>query len=238
MGTKYGYRNGILTFFEGTTHERVKPCAPILLDEDFIGALNANKWTTIDNGDETELKVANQHGGIFELLFTTKDEKQTPGLYAGDRLEFNIDKGPIFEARVAIQTLPTLLAEFFFGMSGVHADGTLSTGAGPLIHAFFLADGSGEIFVRTDDGTTASAIVTTGVTVIAGAYHIFRIDLTQPENVLFYIDGVRVAPTTTFDMSTGSPNLQPYFRGHKATDGTTATVGALRIDSVRVWNKR
>ena len=218
MSTRYTYRNGNLTFFSDTTQERILPVTPVVLSEDFLGVLNGDQWTVIDAGAETELKVANQHGGVFELLFTSKDEKQTPGLYQADRLEFNIDKAPIFEARIAIQTIPTLLCEFFFGMSGATADGTVSTGAGPLIHAFYLVDGSGEIFIRTDDGTTASSIVTTGITVVAGDYHIYRIDMTESNNILFFIDGERVASTTTFDMSTGSADLQAYFRGHKASD--------------------
>ena len=235
MSTRYTYRNGILTFFDDSTHERVLPIAPIELEDDFLGTLNSDKWTASDAGNETELKVDNQHGGVFELLFTTTDQKQTPGLYQGDRLEFNIDKGPIFEARVAIQTLPTLLCEFFFGMSGATADGTISTNAGPLIHAFFLFDGSGVAFVCTDDNTLDSAIVTTGITVVAGAYHIYRIDMTEPANVLFFIDGVRVASGTVFNMSTGSESLQAYFRGHKASDVGTAILSDADGSSAALW---
>jgi hypothetical protein len=219
MSTRGKFWKGIYSFFESTNQETIKPLAPFLLDEDFLGTLNGDLWTAIDTGDETEAKVADQHGGIFELLFTTKDEKQTPGIACNDVLEVALDNGPIFEARVAIQTLPTLLCEFFFGLAGAHADGTVSTGDGPSVHAFFIVDGSGEVFVRTDDGTLESSIVTTGVTVVAGEYHIYKIDMTDPENILFAIDGKWVALGTTFDMSTGSGiMLQPYFRGHKASD--------------------
>jgi hypothetical protein len=54
-------------------------------------------------------------------------------------------------------------------------------------------------------------------------------------DVKFYIDGARVAASTTFDMSGYSAGLQPYVQIQKTSDANTDSVV---VDYVYVISKR
>ena len=74
---------------------------------------------------------------------------------------------------------------------------------------------------------------------VAGTYNIFRIDFTNLYDVKFFIDGVRVATGTTFDMSNltaGEQQMQPYFSLDKA--GGLASLGDMNIDYVKILSNR
>jgi hypothetical protein len=236
MTTKYGYRNGVLSFFDSATHERVLPVAPIVFKDDFIGAVNAN-WTLVDlHADATEVKIANQHGGVFGLATGATAAEQEASMYYTNLLEWSATKGFIAEFVAQHFVVPTLLNETYFGMANAYVKGRLSAAdEGPTIHAMFMAVGSGAIVIHTDNNVAADNNgIATGVTVVTGAYHTYRIDFTTITDVLFYIDGARVASGTTFDL-TGAGNLQPYISVYKSGG---AGLGTLYIDSVKIWSKR
>jgi hypothetical protein len=91
------------------------------------------------------------------------------------------------------------------------------------------------VTVETDDNTTDSGLIATGQT-LATTYKKFYIDFTGGKtNVKFYIDGVRVAPATTFSMSGTTGSLQPFFQIQKAAN---TNVDSITIDYVRVELKR
>jgi hypothetical protein len=103
----------------------------------------------------------------------------------------------VFEARVALQTLPTLLSEAVWGLAGdknAVADSVAES-------IWFKADGDGVIVVENDDTSNTNDDIATGTTLTAGTFAIFRIDCTTITDCLFYINGARVASGTTFDMS-------------------------------------
>lgn len=248
MTTKAKYRNGVYTLFDSSTHESISVGAPIYFFDDFGGTTlkaGATIWTAKDisvAGTTVEANLADQHGGIFQLAMDAQDEEQEAGMTWGNQLNFNMDKGPIIEFRAALHTLPTLLTEIYFGVANDYVKGRLAAAdEGPTVHAVFhfsifgaVAGGLAEIY--TDDDSTDNGPVTTGVTVLADAYHIFKIDFTQIANVLFYIDGVRVANTTTFSMANGSNVVvQPYLMVYKDSG---AGLGDVYFDYVKVWSKR
>lgn len=241
--TKAKWRNNILTYYDGTTYETTKPLAPFVFYDDFEGgviqttAAGVKGWTVIDTGAATEAIVANGACGVLSLNLTNANEKQEAGITMGNTKNFWLDNGPIFEARVAVHTAPAGQAELYFGLAGDYVEGPIAEAdAGPLIHAFFCFDGSLVCRIFTDDNSTDNDAVATGTTVVADAYHIFRIDFTDPADVKFYIDGQNVATTTTFDMSNGTNiPVQPFFMAHKEADPTTVGAGSLYIDYVRVW---
>lgn len=217
--------------------------AALKFEDDFLNtaimtaAAGVVGWTAKDTsaaGDTTPGIVANQSGGIAELKHDNQDEEQESGLYFGDALNFNLDKGLIIEFRLAAKVLPTLLTEMYFGLANAYVKGTLAAAdQGPTIHGVFMLDGSGAVTIHTDDTSNDNDAVATGITVIAEAQHIFRIDALAPASLKFYIDGVRVATSTTFDMSTGANVvLQPYLMGYKSAG---AGLGTLYIDYVRAW---
>jgi hypothetical protein len=241
MSTKQVYRNGIWTLYESTTHERVAPFAPILFYEEFLGTTlvaGATIWTAKDiHAEATEANIADQHGGVFGMGIGATDAEQEAGLTMGDHLNFNLDKGPIIEFVAALHTLPTLLAEIYFGIGNNYTKGTLAAAdQGPTIHAAFMFDGSGVCTLHTDDnGGEDNNAVATGVTILADIYHVFRIDFTTITDVLFFIDGVNVG-TAGLSMANGADVVvQPYMMVYKSAG---AGLGDLYVDSVKIWSKR
>jgi hypothetical protein len=237
MSTKARYRNGILEFYESQTHERVSPFAPALFEDDFLGTglQTTDVWTAIDVsavGDTTPLLAADAGNGIARFPLDVTSEAQESGFTFGDQRDFVLNQGLVFEARVALQTLPTLLSEAVWGLAGdknAVADSVAES-------IWFKADGDGVIVVENDDTSNTNDDIATGTTLTAGTFAIFRIDCTTITDCLFYINGARVASGTTFDMSqVAALKLQPYFHIAKASG---AGLGVLDVDYVRVWQKR
>lgn len=247
MGTtKSRWRNGILEFYDSVTHETVMPIAPVYFYDDFLGhqlndyvAADASNavWLAKDTANATEGLLADGINGVLALALTNANEKQEAGVTFGDERPFILSQGPVFETRMALHTLPTGQAEVYFGLCGDYVEGPIAEAdAGPAEHIFFCFDGSGACKIFTDDGTTDNDAVATGVTVIADAYHVFKIDCSTPTDVKFYIDGDRVASGTTFSVNAvAALKLQPYLNIHKETG---VGVGEGYFDYVRVWSKR
>ncbi len=241
--TKAKWRNNILTYFDAGSYETTLPVAPILFYDDFnntvlqTAAAGVVGWTLKDTGGGTEAVVANQHGGVYSLNLDATNEKQEAGMYWGDALNWNLDKGPIIEIRAAVHTAPTSQAEIYFGLANAYVEGPIAEAdAGPTVHAFFAFDGSLVCKIFTDDASTDNDAVLTGTTCTLDQFYIFRIDATVITDVKFYIDGNAVATSTTFDMSNGSNVVtQPFIMVHKETE---VGVGSLYVDYVKIWSPR
>ena len=245
MSTKAKWVNGILKFYDSVTYEEAHPMAPLVFCDDFLGAStvvpaagsaeSGMSWVKkiVGAAPPTVAGVADAVNGQIQCALTSADQKQDAGLYFGDQRNFSLEQGLVWEARVAFSVLPTLLAEAVFGMIGDWADGPDAI----TYSAFFSADGSGAITCETDDNATDSGAIASGVTVIASAWHIYRIDFTSVTDIRFYIDGVHVATGTTFAYAATGANaiLQPYLGLYKASG---AGVGTMEIDYVRLMQKR
>jgi hypothetical protein len=247
MSTKSQWANGILTFYDGSTFETADPLAPVVFYDDFLNtnirtaATGIEGWTLKDTsvaGTVVMAIRANQHGGVATLeLDGTQNEKQEAGMYGGDARNWNIDKGPIFEARVAVRLTGTGQTEMYFGLANAYVEGPIiEADAGPTVHAFFAFDANLTPALYTDDASTDTDGTATGITAVEGTFNIYRIDFTDAADVKFYIDGVRVGAATTHVMTNGTNvTLQPFFMVHKET---STGVGKLDIDYVRVWSPR
>ena len=232
--TKAKWRGGQLAFYDSATHETVKSMAPRQQFEDFEGAaIDANKWLYTDAGAATEA-LDGVSGAV--LTFDATNENQEAGIVnQGNVLAWDISKGLIIEFRAALTVLPTLVAEAHLGVLGESQvdDKQIASADDYAEHACFVADGSGAIVIYTDDGTDDNDAVATGITVLAGVNHVYRIDFTDDSDVKFYIDGAGVATTTTFDLSAiASPLVQPYVNMTKH-DG--AGLGTLTLDYIKIW---
>jgi hypothetical protein len=234
--------NNILTYFHRSTFERVLPVAPLVFYDDFVGAGNVvvpaaasaesgMPWAKkiVGAAPPTVAGVADGGGGLVQCALTSASQKQDAGLYMDDQRNFDITKGLIWEARVKLSVLPTLVAEAVFGLVGDWADGPDAI----TYSAFFTADGSGEIICEADDNATNSS-ATSGVTATTAQWKIYRIDFSDVTDVRFYIDGVHVATGTTFPYAATGANaiLQPYIGLYKASG---AGVGTVQVDYVRIW---
>lgn len=235
---EYNWQNtGRQVFYDGSTFETLMNSYPVQYVEDFAGNTailsdGTTIWTALDVGaNGTTAQVADQHQWLLHL--TADSEAQDQGIYHGDNRTFDVGAGLIFEARVDMAVAPGTGVRAVFGMCGDHAlDKDAITES-----AWFSFDASMVGDAETDD-TTNDTSAATGNTAVAGTYDIYRIDFTTLADVKFFINGVRVAASTTFDMSNLSASeqqMQPYFMIDKPS-GTS--LGDVNIDYVKIFSNR
>ena len=244
IGCKWNWHNtGHQVRYDKSTYETLKTSYPLYFYDDFVGvaggspiAAGTATWAVVDVAGATEAVVANSSNGIFRLYLNAgAAEAEDAVLYHGDNRTFNVGNGLIFETKIDVAVLPTLTAETVWGIAGDHHldNDTVAQ------FAWFKLDGSGAVVCETDDdGAEDNNDVATGVTAVPGTANIFRIDFTTLANVKFFIDGVRVASSTTFNLSAlagGALRLQPYFDLNKDADNGAGTVD---IDYVKIWSNR
>jgi hypothetical protein len=234
------WRGNQLAFYDKTTYETVKPIAPIVFFDDFLGTvINTDFWTDMDiaGGISTAPALS-----VFECALAAGNENQAAGCYGKDDKPFDIGKGLIFETRLAVTAAAASTGEIQFGVMndsyGITSQRFLLADeiAKYAFFGFYTTVGAGLIpVIRTDDATHDSGIVSSGIAAVTLAeYHVYRIDFTSLESVKFYIDGVGVATTTTFIMhSAASLTVQPWLMVYKH-DGDGGR-GSIKIDYVKIW---
>jgi len=235
--TRAKWVNNQLTYYDGTTGETVEPCAPAYFFDDFLGPINLDVWTDLELNTAVTTAPA---ASVFNCAMGAVNENAAAGLYGKDDKPWNIDKGFIFEARLAVTVAPANTAEIHIGVMndsyGANSQGVVLNDEIAKV-AFFTFCASLNARIYTDEGTAArKANVDTGITVVAGVYHIYRIDFTNSASVKFYIDGVNVAGGTTFVMNTvAALMVQPWITVYKKNDAGTNAAGAFNLDYVRLW---
>lgn len=227
--------------FDQNTDETVARFQPCIVDEDFIGAGHASipasgspatgyPWvqkTVKSAGSPSVAVVSNSAAGIVALSLDTTSEKQEATLYANDQKNWDVTKNLTWETRAAFTVPPGPLVEIVFGLQSAWIDGPDNAAQ----YVRFQALASGLVNMQTFDGTLAAA-GSSGVTLSAGAYHVFRIDAADVTNIRFFVDGNEVSTTGQFKFAaTGaSAVLQPYCSVYKASG---AGAGTLSIDVIQ-----
>jgi len=231
---------GHQVWYDKSTFETLQTTYPLQFVEDFNGAAGGSVfdgtmlWNVVDVGAATEAIVADSSGGQFLLHLAVTNEAEDAVLYHNDNRTFDVGNGLIFETRVNMAVSPGAGVAAVLGMCGDHnLDKDTATES-----AWFKFAANLVALAETDDTTNDNDDVATGVTAVAGTYNIYRIDFTTIADVKFFIDGVRVASGTTFDMSNLSAaeqQMQPYFSLDK-TNG--AGLGDMNIDYVKIFSNR
>jgi len=247
MATDCGYdfkKTGWQVFSDRNTFQILCANAPIDFRDDFFGAdvvipasgsvESGCKWSKkiVGAAPPTVEKVADEVNGVIACALTADNEKQDAAFHMNDELQFSLAQGVVFEAWVKLSVLPTGAASVAsWGLWGAWADGGSAYRVG-----FTAESGSGLITCECDDNATDTN-ASSGVTVTASDWHLYQIFCTDQTNIKFFIDGMRVAGSTTFNNAASAANLkcQPHFGMYKAT-GTT--VGTMQIDSVRILQNR
>ena len=190
----------------------------------------ATPWLVDDTSSSgTPTYTTGTSEAVLTLASTTEAENVC--LHFGDSLDFDIDLIQRVEMRV--KTVATLdsATSVAFGMASARNDAIDSIAA----HASFRLIGSNSVVVESDDSVTDKDDISTGASLVA-TYKRFVIDFTGGKSdVKFYIDGARVAASTTFDMSGYSAGLQPYVQIQKTSDANTDSV---TVDYVYIVSKR
>ena len=182
-----------------------------------------NGWTIKDassGGAPTYLNIT-EDGGAAALTIASTDEAEVVTLYQNDVLIYDVRQlqHVWWIAKVAAIDVKTTLV---FGVGSAQNDIADSVAT----NAWFRMQGSASttaVLCETDDAVTDNDDKATGET-LAAVYKKFLIDFTNGlADVRFYMDGKRVATSTTFDMSglSAGLNVQPFVQIQKAA--TTST---------------
>jgi len=236
------HETGRQAFYDGSSFETLLAQYPICFYDDFIGAdvvipasgsdESGCKWTSkiVGAAPPTVAKTADGVNGLVACSLTSASQKQDAALHMNDELMFSIAQAAIFEARLSLTTLPTLNGVASWGLWGAWADG------GSAYRVGFEVPAGGAVACESDDNATDTSAAA-GVTMVAGTYYIFRIDCTTQTDIKFYINGARVAGSTTFANAASAANskAQPHLGLYKASG---AGLGVLSVDYVKIWQNR
>jgi hypothetical protein len=160
--------------------------------------------------------------GILRLKHTSNTQVENICLSHGDVLSHSIGDKLLWKGRLRFgQAALDTTTSVFFGLAGDRNDAIASI----AVRAGFTLVASVSttiVYCVTDDGTTDSGNISTGVTLTTG-WKDFEIRLSDKSNVLFYMTDnnsvlARVAAGTTFSMSAYSGCFQPYFQLQKTSD--------------------
>lgn len=193
-------------------------------------------WAVADTsvaGAPTVANVTPSATGEVAITLAATLEVENVCLSFGDTLSFDIDNLQSFEARVKVSgcTTGTTIS---WGLASARND-TPSTIANRALFRMTGATSTTAITIETDDNTTDSGLIATGAT-LGTTYKKFVIDFTGGKsNVRFYVDGVRVATSTTMSLVGFTASLQPFFQIQKAAN---TNVDSISIDYIRVAMKR
>lgn len=210
--------------------------------EDFFGPqtvlaspVGSDRWDLVVTGTTPTATVGGINGELT-LANSSATEVQNCCVFQSDILNYDIDFLQRVEMRVKFtaQTGGTCdsTTSIAFGVASARNDAIDSIAS----HALFRIIGSNAIVVESDDAVTDKDDIATGVSFVSGVYRKFVIDFTGGKsNVKFYIDGVRVAQSTTFDMSGYTAGFQPYFQIQKTSDNNT---DAFSVDYIKILSHR
>ena len=210
--------------------------------DDFSGAVAnfptsadpATAWL-VDDTSASGSPVYTKGTSVATLTLAATSEIENVCLHFNDALDFDIDLIQRVEMRVKLGASTFTSGSILcFGVGSARNDTADSVDA----NAWFRMEGANStslVYVETDDGVRDNNDVSTGLT-LGTTYREFVIDFTGGKsNVKFYIDGIRVAATTTFDMSGYSSGLQPIIQLQKAAN---TNIDSVVIDYVAVTCKR
>jgi hypothetical protein len=247
VGTIRDADGNVRSFIDTVTQETLLRQQPCILEDDFVGAghtagipaagspVAGYPWVKkiVGSGPPTVAIVANGAAGLLECTLTSTSEKEDAALYGNDQLNWDVTKNLVFESRFAMAVLPSVAGvEMVVGLQSAWIDGPDNAS----YYLRFQANGSGAVNCQSYDGTTTTSKAS-GVTFVAGAFHVCRIDATNVTDIAFYIDGVRVnaVGSIAFAATGAAAVLQMYASAYKASG---AGVGTLELDTMSVSTDR
>jgi len=246
----YNWKNtGFPVVYDKTTTESIVPMFPVVFYDDFLGGdivLPATgtvesgcPWSTLIVANGTAAKVGDAINGVVQLALTAANEAQIAVLDWNDQESLSLEQGLIFEARIAMSVLPTVGTEgsqAVFGIAGAH-NATLDT---VDCKAWFKIESAANtaLLWEVDDNVTPDLDNDASTVLVAGTYHIYRIDATSIAAVKFYVDGVLVGTASMAGLTGVIGKVQPYFNVSKAHTTTSTGLGTMLIDYVKIFQDR
>ena len=196
-----------------------------------VSADPATPWLVVDTSSAgAPTYVRNASNAVLTLASTSEVENVC--LAHGDALSFDIDDLLSAEFRVKV-TGCTSGTTISWGMASARNDTPASMTALALFQ-MVGATSTTDVTVQTDDDVTDTAPVS-AATALSTTFKRFVIDFSNKRDIKFYIDGVRVAASTTFTMNGYTAGLQPFIQIQKTSSANT---DAVTIDYVKIIAKR
>lgn len=194
----------------------------------------ATPWL-VDDTSVSGTPVYTRGTSVATLTMAATSEVENIALHFGDALDFDIDDIIRVEMRVKLGAATfTSGSELVFGVGSARDDTSDSVTA----NAWFKMVGASSttaVYAESDDGTTDKDDIATGAT-LGTSFKRFVIDFAGGKrDVKFYIDGARVAASTTFDMSGYTAGLQPIVQLQKAA---STNVDSVIVDYIKVLARR
>jgi hypothetical protein len=175
--------------------------------------------------------------GTSEATLTLNNDNAAVivALHFNDALDFDIDLIQRIEMRVKIGAATFTSGSILcFGLASARNDVANDVAA----HAWFRMEGANsttQVYCETDDGVRDVDDVASGQT-LGTTYKRFVIDFTGGKSdVKFYIDGIHVCQSQTFNMSGYSVGLQPIVQIQKAAN---TNADSVVVDYIKVIAKR
>lgn len=201
------------------------------------------RWSQLITGaaPPTVAPVADAIGGRAALSLTATSEAQQAGLAHNNQRNFLVTNGGVFEARIIVPTLPTLLSKIFIGLA---ADNVANPDS--ILQSIWFAITSAGLLVETDDNNIDTS-VSTGIVPLTTDVLALRCDFEEIGNVKFFaalnpvpgrkVAWSQVAQTTRFNFAATGANatLQPFLSAAKASG---AGLGVVHVDSIYVRTNR
>lgn len=240
-GTKARWKAGHLEYYESITQETVQVLAPRFYEVPTTSAiLNVLASTDTTEVGSIRSKITgtayvqwaySEDGGGLIVTLDDANAKGEAVLYQLDNKQFNANNNLAFEFYGQVSHIPeaTGTCEVGFGLAGSYAEGIASTYQ-ILVYQDY-ADTNFQFMVCDANGTTT---VDTGIPVVAGVDHVFRVECYDVDNVVLWIDGNAVA-TTDFDATDANATMQVFAGVYKP--GSTG-IGGLKFKSIKVWSDR
>jgi hypothetical protein len=192
----------------------------------------ATPWLVVDTSS-SGTPTYTTGTSVASLTLAATEEVENVCLAHGDALSFDIDDLLNVEMRVRLGVAMTTGTELVFGVGSARDNTTDNV----VAHAWFKMVGASSttlVYVETDDSVRDNNDISSGAT-LGTSFKKFFIDFSNKKDVKFYIDGVRVAAATTFDMSGYTAGLQPMVQIQKASN---TNVNSVILDYVKINARR
>lgn len=190
-----------------------------------------NGWTLNKTGAGTPIAaIFGEDGGAMRLECDATAEVQVVGMDHDNILTVSLEALQRSEmiCRVAAISVESTII-WGFGSAQDDTPDSITTAA------WFRIEGAASlsnVVVETRGGAIANVDVATAET-LGAVYKKFEIDLMRGlKDVRFFIDGERVAPATTFDLSgiTAGQNVQPIMQVQKTSSTAVPQFDIARVD--------
>jgi hypothetical protein len=185
---------------------------------------NQGLWDKV----ESTGSVTGGPGGQQTLALTTAASAQHAWLASNQSID--VDEGPILEAWVNVASKgDNAVVDIDIGLAS--ATGTTDWEALAAYIAAHINGNSANLMVHSDDGTTDSDEVDSGVDIVEGTYDFVQIDLRDKTAPAIYVNGVAVT-VTGLTLAAYTSTLKAVMAVEKS--GTDDTPGSLAVRDLTV----